>query len=31
MEYRIDYCIECPIAYHLEYSAVEYLTEKPLM
>ena len=27
MEYPIDYFIECPIAYHLEYLIVDYLKE----
>ena len=29
MEYPIDYFIECPIACHLEYPVVDYLTRKP--
>ena len=28
--YLIDYFIECPINYHLEYLVVEYLTEDRL-
>ena len=31
MEYPIDYLIECPIACHLEYPVVDYLTRKPFM
>ena len=27
MEYPIDYFIECPIEYDLEYAVVEYLAE----